>query len=264
MPDSSTPLADLVAFATALATDVRPISLKWFRHDFEVHTKLDASPVTIADREVETALRQRIADRFPRHGLLGEEMGNSDMEAEYVWAIDPIDGTSSFITGHPLWGTLVALLHKGVPMLGVVDVPVMDERWIGGNNLPTQLNGATCHTSVCNRLDQAALYATSPDIFHGTDKAAFERLSQSVRMRRFGGDCYSYALLASGHVDLVMEADLQPYDYLALPPVIENAGGVITDWAGKALDMHSDGRVLAAANAELHGQALAAIGAIPK
>ncbi len=260
-PMDAARLSELAAFAQALASEVRPLSLQWFRHALEVETKLDASPVTIADRGVEAALRQRIAARYPEHGILGEEMGNDHTEAEYVWAIDPIDGTRSFITGFPLWGTLLAVLHQGVPVLGVIDVPAMDERWVGCAGSITRLNGRDCRTSRCAQIAQASLYSTSPDIFSGDDRVAFERVSRAAGMRRFGSDCYGYALLASGHVDLVMESDLQPYDYLALVSVVENAGGVITDWTGRALGMHSDGRVLAAANAELHRQALAMIAA---
>lgn len=252
-------IADLVKFAETLAAEARRLSRRWFRHALEVQTKIDASPVTIADREVEATLRRRIAERYPEHGILGEEMGNDHTGAEYVWAIDPIDGTRSFISGYPLWGTLLAVLHKGTPMLGLIDVPVLDERWIGGADLATRLNGTRCRTSNCEQIDEASLYTTSPDLFEGADRAAFERLSETVHMRRFGGDCYNYAVLAAGYIDLVMESGLQPYDYLALVPVIENAGGVITDWAGRSLGMHSDGRVLAAANAELHQQALATL-----
>jgi fructose-1,6-bisphosphatase/inositol monophosphatase family enzyme len=139
-------------------------------------------------------------------------------------------------------------------------MPVLDERWVGIAGEPTRLNGADCRGSQRRQLADATLYSTSPDLFEGEERAAFERLSRTVRMRRFGGDCYSYALLASGHVDLVLETDLQPYDYLALAPVIEGAGGIITDWSGRALGMQSDGRVLAAGNAQLHARALAVVG----
>jgi histidinol phosphatase-like enzyme (inositol monophosphatase family) len=250
-------LQDLATFAAALASAVRPVSRPWFRHALEVHTKADSSPVTLADREVEAMLRGLIAERFPEHGILGEELGASHVDAEYVWSLDPIDGTRSFISGHPLWGTLIALLQGGVSVLGVIDMPVLDERWVGIAGEPTRFNGDVCRTSRRRELAEATLYTTSPDLFEGDESAAFERLSRSVRMRRFGGDCYSYALLAAGHVDLVLETGLQPYDYLALTPVIQGAGGLITDWSGRALDMRSDGRVLAAANAMLHAQALA-------
>lgn len=264
MPSSSVTadaayVSSLAAFAESLATAVRPLSRQWFRHALKVDTKADESPVTIADREVEATLRRLITERFPQHGILGEEWGRSHTGAEYVWSVDPIDGTRSFITGHPLWGTLLAVLYQGTPVLGVVDMPMLDERWVGITGQPTRFNGAICRAGTCNRLEQASLYSTSPDLFSDVERVAFERLSQAVRMRRFGGDCYSYALLAAGYVDLVMETDLQPYDYLALAAVIEGAGGIITDWSGRALGMQSAGQVLAAANVELHRQALDSI-----
>ncbi|MDE2287358.1 MAG: histidinol-phosphatase [Burkholderiales bacterium] len=258
-PTTSLTPETLAAFAVDLAQAVRPIAQRWFRRPLEVDSKADQSPVTIADREIEQALRQRIAERFPQHGILGEEFGLAHGEAEYVWSIDPIDGTRSFISGYPLWGTLLALLHHGEPMLGVIDVPMLNECWVGARSFGTRLNGQPCHTGTREQLADATLYATTPDIFNPAELAVFDALSHRVGMRRFGGDCYSYALLASGHVDLVMEAGLQAYDYLALAPVIEGAGGVITDWQGRALTMRSGSQVLAAANLELHRQALDAI-----
>lgn len=255
-------LQALSDFAETLADEVRPLSLGWFRRRLEIDLKADESPVTIADRNVEQALRRRIAERFPTHGILGEEFGSAHADAEFVWSIDPIDGTRSFITGFPLWGTLLAVLHRGSPVVGVIDMPVQAERWVGRYRQGAWLNGAACTTSKITRLSDATVYATSPDIFQGAEADAFARLSGAVRSRRFGGDCYAYALLASGHIDLVMEASLQPYDYLALAPVIEAAGGVITDWDGQPLTLHSRGRVIAAANAALHREALAVIGSV--
>jgi histidinol phosphatase-like enzyme (inositol monophosphatase family) len=256
-------LQALSDFAETLADEVRPLSLGWFRKRLEVDVKADESPVTIADRNVEQALRRRIAERFPAHGILGEEFGVAHGDAEFVWSIDPIDGTRSFITGYPLWGTLLAVLHRGKPLVGVIDMPMLAERWVGRLGQGAWLNGAACATSGVSRLADATVYATTPDIFQGAEADAFERLSRAARNRRFGGDCYCYALLASGHVDLVMEAGLQPYDYLALAPVIEAAGGVITDWDGQPLTLASRGRVIAAANARLHREALAVIGHVP-
>jgi inositol-phosphate phosphatase/L-galactose 1-phosphate phosphatase/histidinol-phosphatase len=241
-------LAEYSSFAQTLADRVRPLSRKWFRHPLSIDTKADESPVTQADREVEAALREAIAQHYPQHGIFGEEFGALHTEAELVWSLDPIDGTRAFISGNPLWGTLLALLHRGRPVLGLIDIPMLQERWIGAADSPARLNGEICQASACTELRNAILYATSPDIF-------------AARMRRYGGDCYSYGLLASGHVDLVVEAGLQPYDYLALMPVIEGAGGVITDWSGQPLSLESQGRVVAAATPQLHRQAMRVLGA---
>ena len=254
-------LAAFSSFAQTMADRVRPLSRKWFRHRLAVDTKADASPVTQADREVESALRGAIASHYPDHGIFGEEFGSSHAEAEFVWSLDPIDGTRAFISGNPLWGTLLALLHRGKPVLGVIDIPMLDERWLGAADSPSRLGGEACHVSACAELRQAILYATSPDIFEGAELAAFDALTRAVRMRRYGGDCYSYGLLASGHVDLVVEAGLQPYDYLALMPVVEGAGGIITDWTGQPLSLESQGRVVAAATPQLHRQAMRVLGA---
>jgi histidinol phosphatase-like enzyme (inositol monophosphatase family) len=257
-PDAPT-LDALTALAMNLADQARVQSLHWFRTPLDVSTKTDASPVTIADREVESLLREQIAAHRPTHGIFGEEHGRERLDADYVWVIDPIDGTRSFITGSPLWGTLLALLWRGRPQIGVIDIPTTVERWVGREDAPTLLNGKPCRTSNCASLAEAVLYSTSPDTFSAVELPAFEAVSRAVRMRRFGGDCYSYGLLASGHIDLVVEAELQPYDYFALIPVIQGAGGVITDWRGKPLSLDTDGRVLAAATAELHEEALAVI-----
>lgn len=254
-------LAEYSSFAQTLADHVRPLSRKWFRHPLSIDTKADESPVTQADREVEAALRKAIAQHYPQHGIFGEEFGALHAEAEQVWSLDPIDGTRAFISGNPLWGTLLALLHQGRPVLGLIDIPMLQERWIGAAGSPTRLNGEICQASACTELRDAILYATSPDIFEGAELAAFDALTDAARMRRYGGDCYSYGLLASGHVDLVVEAGLQPYDYLALMPVIEGAGGVITDWSGQPLSLESQGRVVAAATPQLHHQAMRVLGA---
>jgi histidinol phosphatase-like enzyme (inositol monophosphatase family) len=249
-------LAELSAFAHTLADLARPLSRQWFRRPLQVDQKADESPVTRADREVEAALRQAIAQRYPDHGIFGEEYGASAADSEYTWVIDPIDGTRSFISGFPLWGTLLALLHGGQPALGIIDMPITDERWAGVAGQPARLDGQPCRVSSCADMDKAILYATSPDIFEKGEMARFERLASAARMRRYGGDCYSYGLLASGHVDLVVESGLQPYDYLAIAPVVQGAGGVMTDWEGRALNLQSAGRVVAAATPALHRKAL--------
>lgn len=257
-PDHAT-LDAMLGFAEETATKVRAIALDWFRKPIAIDTKADESPVTIADRSVEQAIRRAIAERFPEHGILGEEYGLSHSDAEYVWSIDPIDGTRSFISGYPLWGSLLALLRHGKPVLGVIDIPCTGERWTGSIHRGSLFSGRPCRTRSTQSLGEAILYTTTPDIFGDGELQSFERLSRAVHLRRFGGDCYNYGLLASGHIDLVLEAGLQPYDYLAMAPIIEQAGGIVTDWSGNALSMHSSGQVLASANPALHEQALALV-----
>lgn len=259
MRDLAPTLDDFGAFAADAARRAGQASLQWFRAPLAIDTKADESPVTIADRTVESLLRAEIAARFPDHGIFGEEHGRERMEAEQVWVIDPIDGTRSFITGWPLYGCLLALLQAGQPVIGVIDMPALNERWLGVAGQPTRFNGAECRTSACQDLASAALYTTSPDAFDAAGWAVFEAVSRQARTRRFGGDCYSYGLLAAGHIDLVVEAGLQPYDYLSLVPIIEGAGGVITDWQGHKLTAQSDGRVVAAASPALLAATLAVI-----
>jgi histidinol phosphatase-like enzyme (inositol monophosphatase family) len=249
-------LDEIESFVHSLAERAGGLSRRWFRSSLAVDTKLDLSPVTIADREIEAALRAQIGERFPSHGILGEEHGRERLDADLVWVIDPIDGTRSFISGWPIYGMLLALLDHGESILGVIDMPILNERWIGRRDRGTSLNGTSCHTSSCTNLADACLYTTSPDAFDKEGLQRFEAVSKLVRTRRFGGDCYSYGLLASGHIDLVVEAGLQPYDYMSLVPIIEGAGGVITDWAGQTLTIASEGKVVAAATTQLHAEAL--------
>ncbi|MGH7125405.1 MAG: inositol monophosphatase family protein, partial [Stellaceae bacterium] len=199
----------------------------------------------------ETALRQRIETRFPDHGILGEEHGTLRADAERVWVLDPIDGTKSFISGVPLFGTLIALVERGVPVLGVIDQPISRERWVGARGRKSTLNGADISTRKCAGLGSATLFATTPDMFRGADAEGFQRLKGAVKLARFGGDCYAYGLLAAGFIDLVAEASLKPYDYSALVPVIAGAGGSMTDWQGRPLGLGSDGRVLACGDPRL-------------
>lgn len=259
-------MQDLLAFAESLADAARPIAMRYFRQALAVETKSDLSPVTLADRLIESQLRELIALQYPGHGIFGEEFAATAPASAApsaigpatprTWVIDPIDGTRSFITGMPLFGTLIALMEGDQPLLGIIDFPALNERWVGLAGKPTRRNGESAHTRDCRQLAQARLYATSPDMFAGDDYARFENLSAGCAMRRFGGDCYAYALLASGHCDLVAEAGLQPYDYLPLVPVIEGAGGRISDWQGQPLGFASDGRVVAAASESLWRAAL--------
>lgn len=251
----------LVELANELAEAVRPIAARYFRTGVAVDNKSDESPVTIADREAETVMRELLIRHMPEHGVFGEEHGAVRTDAEYVWVLDPIDGTKAFITGLPIFGTLIALFHRGKPVLGVIDQPILKERWVGIAGQRSTLNGKPIHVRACTALGNAYMYSTAPSMFPANYAAPHEALTKKVKLFRWGGDCYAYGLLAAGHVDLVVEASLKLYDYAALIPVITGAGGLITDWKGRALDMTSDGSVLAAGDPEIHRAALSVLAA---
>ncbi|MBC8269436.1 MAG: histidinol-phosphatase [Rhodospirillaceae bacterium] len=232
--------------AVKLAECAHTSVLSYFRNPLDVDTKSDESPVTIADRETERMMRELIGETFPDHGILGEEFGAERTDAPYVWALDPIDGTKSFITGNPLFGTLISLLKDGHPIIGIIDMPALGERWIGCTGQQTTFNGKDVHVRPCAKLSDAWLYATSPHMFGEDGFPAFERVRKLSGCVLYGIDCYSYGLLANGSCDLVVEATMGTYDYCALVPVITGAGGIMTDWQGQPLDMKSDGRVIAA------------------
>ena len=250
VPDS------LVALALKLADTAGPIVARYFRSGTAVADKADASPVTAADREAEAAMRALIAREMPDAGVLGEELGAERADATYVWVLDPIDGTKSFVTGKPLFGTLIALTENGRPIVGIIDQPVLKERWVGVVGRPTLFNNQPITTRACAKLADAWLYATSPALFAGADADAWQRLAAAVKFPLYGADCYAYGLLAAGWTDLVCEASLKPYDWCALVPIIDGAGGRITDWEGRPLTIASNGRVLAAGDARMHAAAL--------
>ncbi|XP_061363010.1 bifunctional phosphatase IMPL2, chloroplastic [Gastrolobium bilobum] len=238
---------------------------KYFRNKLDILDKHDLSPVTIADQSAEEAMVSIIQDNFPSHAIYGEENGwkCKEKSADYVWVLDPIDGTKSFITGKPLFGTLIALLQNGSPILGIIDQPVLRERWIGITGKRTTLNGLEVSTRTCADLSQSYLYTTSPHLFSGDAEEAFIRVRSKVKTPLYGCDCYAYALLSSGFVDLVVESGLKPYDFLALIPVIEGAGGIITDWKGHQLSWQASPlsiatsfNVVAAGDRQIHQQAL--------
>jgi inositol-phosphate phosphatase/L-galactose 1-phosphate phosphatase/histidinol-phosphatase len=244
--------AELVGLAERLADAARPIASRYFRSGVTVDDKTDSSPVTIADREAETAMRALLTEHVPQHGVFGEEHGAVRTDAEYVWVLDPIDGTKAFITGLPIFGTLIALLHRGTPVMGIIDQPILRERWLGVAGERSTFNGRAIQVRACPDLAHAYMYSTAPIMFAGAAGQRHEALAQRVKLFRWGGDCYAYGLLASGHVDLVVENSLKLYDFAALVPVIKGAGGLITDWNGRELDMSSDGSVLAAGDAATH------------
>jgi inositol-phosphate phosphatase/L-galactose 1-phosphate phosphatase/histidinol-phosphatase len=254
-PDFDAFLALAFVLADAAGDAIRP----YFRQPLRVDDKLDLSPVTVADRAAEAVMRSLIERQFPDHGIIGEEFGRLREDAEFVWILDPIDGTKSFISGVPLFGTLIALTREGRPILGIIDQPISRERWVGVTGRPTTFNGANVQCRSCSGLAAATLFATSPDMFKAADAAAFARVAGAVKLTRFGADCYAYGLLAGGFIDLVLEASLKPYDFCAMVPIVEGAGGVATDWRGADLDLVSDGRVLVAGDRRAHRAALALI-----
>jgi len=242
--------------AVKLADTAGPVAMKYFRIPLDIESKGDSSPVTIADREAEKAVRALITAAYPDHGILGEELGDDRIDAEYVWAIDPIDGTASFVTGKPLFGTLISLLHNGKPIIGVIDMPALGERWVGVEGQPTTFG--TRHSAVrpCADLKDAWLSATSPHMFLEGEFEKFETLRKRCRRTVYGSDCYAYGMLANGSIDLVVESTMGIYDFCALAPVVTGAGGVMTDWQGHPLTIHSESRVIASGDPRMHSAAL--------
>lgn len=230
-------LADLAGAA------IRPL----FRGQWSEEKKADRSFVTEADRAAEAAMRRLIEAEFPRDGIIGEEYGTRNEGAGRQWVLDPIDGTTSFIAGRPIFGTLIALLQDGWPVLGIIDQPVAGERWVGRIGQPTLFNGKPVQARPLKELGDAVLATTSPHLFTNEEADAFMSVAKQVAEKKivFGGDCYNYGLVASGHVDVVIEAGLKLYDYAALVPVVEGAGGMMADWQGNPLDAGSDGTVIA-------------------
>lgn len=214
------PLADQLADASG------DILRKHYRTLFAAESKPDKSLVTAIDRKVEETLRAIIHKIHPDHGFIGEETGSTNENAEYVWVIDPIDGTSSFVAGRPLFTTLIALLHHGKPILGIIDQPILRERWIGDGKTAS-LNGQPIRTRKAASLSDCILATTSPDLFSVEGKKFFDSIYAQTKQTLYGGDAYNYALLASGYVDIVIEEGLKPHDYLALIPIIEGAGGTV-------------------------------------
>jgi histidinol-phosphatase len=258
-------LSELLAFAVAISEAAAPIALRYFRAPLDIHDKRSGGvfdPVTRADHEIEEYLRGEIGQRFPDHGVIGEEQGHTRGSSALCWIIDPIDGTRSFISGSPLWGTLLGLLHSDTPIVGVAHIPYLRETFYGsaeGAWLQHDGEVRRIQTRRTAHVADAIVCSTHPATITGTaERAGFARVAAAARMLRYGGDCYAFCLLALGHVDLVIDGSLQPYDIIPLMPIIEAAGGVVTDAAGG--DAQRGGLIVAAANATLHEQALALIG----
>lgn len=236
-----------IALAHRLADAARAAILPHYRSGLTSERKEDASPVTLADRAAEETMRRIIKAECPRDAIHGEEFGSENGSSNRTWVLDPIDGTASFLIGRPIFGTLIALVVDGWPVLGVIDQPVLGERWIGATGQPTLLNGQPALTRICRELGDATLATTGPHYFDDHDGEHFMGLAAKTDHRRMvmGGDCYNYALLASGHIDIVCEANLKLHDYAALVPIVEGAGGTMCDWNGEPLHAASSGHVLA-------------------
>ena len=262
MPSTQNPdFQTLLATAHALAVRAGGVILPHFRSAAAVDHKGGSAfdPVTAADREAETMIRGALEATFPEHGIIGEEFGNVRADASYCWIIDPIDGTRAFIMGQPLWGTLIGLTKDGAPLLGLMDQPFTGERfWSEETSAFFRHEGKTI--SIRSRKDvglkDALLASTSIDLFvEEEERERFDALSRAVRLRRFGGDCYNYCLLALGQVDLVVESGLKPFDIVPLIPIMEKAGGIVSTWDGG--DPRAGGRILAAGDPKLHQAAVA-------
>jgi len=249
----------LVAAAEAAADVAGAVIRPFFRAGVAADRKGDDSPVTVADRTAEQAMRAVLTRRFPDHGILGEEYGLDRPGARLRWVLDPIDGTRAFITGRPVFGTLLGLLDGDTPLLGIIDQPITGERWVGVAGRPTMFRGswggrAGCR--ACPSLADAELSCTTPEMLDKVSEPRWHCLSKAVRRVSWGGDCYAYGLLALGQIDIIAESSLKVWDWAALLPVVEGAGGRMTDWEGCPLRADGDGRVLAVGNPALLAPAL--------
>ena len=258
-----------VAAALAAADVAGAVIRPFFRAGVGAELKSDASPVTIADRTAERALRAVLAERFPDHGILGEEFGLENPTAGLRWVLDPIDGTRAFITGRPTFGTLIALLDGDTPILGVIDQCISGERWLGVAGRETVFTGPAANPIAspiggrrCARLADAELSCTSPDMFEPADLPAWGRLRAAVKRTSWGGDCYAHGLVAIGQIDIVAEATMKVWDWAALVPVVEGAGGRVTDWQGHKLDANGNGQVISVGDASLLAEAVALLNAV--
>lgn len=227
-------------------------ALGFFRKGTAVDFKADLSPVTLADQTVERELKAAITAKYPDHGIFGEETGIEGGGKDHLWVIDPIDGTRSFISGHPLFGMLIAFLSKGRLLAGTISMPALNEVYCGGLGVPATCNGALIHVSGQRDLNAAVIYINEGEKLLADHPSLMTRLLHAGQTRRFGYDCYPHALLAAGHVDAVIDYDLKPYDFLAVSAVVASAGGIMTDWKGRQLTLDSEGAVVSAASPELH------------
>lgn len=256
---------DFSAFVDDLATLSGAAILPFFRSSLSATDKSEGGlfdPVTEADRASEVVMRKRIRETFPHHGIIGEEFGTENADAEFVWVLDPIDGTKAFISGLPLWGTLIGLTRNGSAAYGMMNQPFTKERFFGDGGkamLKSPQGERPLKTRSCASLKDATLSCTSVTMFDKKQRAAFERVEAQARLTRFGYDCYAYCMVAAGFIDVVIEANLKPYDVVALIPIIEGAGGMITTWDGKPAT--HGGQIIATGDKRIHAEAMALLNA---
>ena len=247
---------EFISFANILADESAKVIMEYFRQTLTIENKDDDTPVTIADKKSELKIRELINKAYPSHGILAEEFDNTNLDSEYVWVIDPIDGTRSFIAGHKDFGTLIALLYKKKPVLGIINCPAHNERWIGVENQITTLNGEKIKTSQKKSIEDCYTITTGLYLEDEIFRNSFENIINKSKDYILRGDCYMYGMLSSGLVDIVFEDTLKAHDYMALVPVIQGAGGVISDKFNNPITLDSDGSVLATANSLIHKQAI--------
>lgn len=246
----------LKSFACTLADVAATVTLSYFKMPIDIDDKDDGTgfdPVTKADQEAEKAIREVIESQYPEHAICGEEFGRKETDSPFEWFLDPVDGTRAFISGLPVWGTLISLAYEGEPIIGVIDQPYIRERYLGCPHGAT-LNGDLIKTRRCANLNKATLSTTDPDLFTAEERPSFDRILAESQLVRYGLDCYGYAVLAAGHMDIVMESMLKPWDMMALIPVVRGAGGTVTNWQGGTPG--GDGRLLAVGDPSLMDEAL--------
>ncbi len=255
---------ELINFANHLADLSQKVIKKYFRNPHDEETKEDDSPVTKADRGAEEVIRKAIEEKFPTHGIIGEEFGIKEGKSEFTWILDPIDGTSSFITGRATFGTLIALAKNGEIVLGITNQPIANERWLAVKNHGAFLNGKKIQTRECHDLANAVMCSSSSFYFQNGDEEILKKISSKTKYQKlggiiYGGDCYSNVCLASGFVDIVIDPGLKVYDYAATKIIVEEAGGVVTDWEGKDPGLNSGVKILACGDKRVHEQVLGLI-----
>jgi len=251
---SNTALNEFLNFANLLADQSAEIIMRYFRQRYSIENKKDDSPVTIADKKSEETIRDLINKKYPTHGIIGEEYETVNEKSEFTWVIDPIDGTRSFIAGHKDFGTLIALLKNNKPILGIINCPAHKERWIGVQNQQTTLNNSFVSTSNIQDIEKSYVFTSGLYFEDEKFRKDFKSIIDKTKYYRFGGDCYMYGMLASGLIDIVIEDTLKIHDYMALIPVIEGAGGVVSDKFGKSISLNSDGSLVACCSQKIHEQ----------